>query len=64
VPIKYLSDRQLRNAAVISGVKDDHGGGGIGQFRDLKKQSGEWHGGGSETDKGGSNIYDLLLLRK
>lgn len=43
---------------VLCGVQDDHGGGGIGEFRAVKSQSGEWHGGGFNPDFG--NVYTIL----
>jgi len=41
---------------VIAGAQDDHGGAGIGEFRDVGKVAGEWFGGGAATP--GINWYD------
>ncbi|MFZ1728494.1 MAG: amylo-alpha-1,6-glucosidase [Bacteroidota bacterium] len=41
---------------VVSGLQDDHGGGGIGEFRTVLPQASEWNGGGAP----GSNWYDVM----
>lgn len=64
VPIRYLADRHLRNAVVLIGGQDDHGGGGVGEFRDVLKTAGEWHGGGGDRDTGNPNVYDVIYLRR
>ncbi len=64
VPVKYLSDRRLKNAVVLAGGQDDHGGGGVGEFRDVRREAGEWFGGGGERPSGNPNIYDLLFMRR
>lgn len=47
---------------VLVGAQDDHGGGGVGEFRTVGQKATEWQGGGKDN---GSmpNIYDELLLR-
>lgn len=47
---------------IMVGAQDDHGGGGVGEFRTVGQIATEWQGGGKEN---GSmpNIYDELLLR-
>jgi glycogen debranching enzyme len=47
---------------ILVGAQDDHGGGGVGEFRTVGQKATEWQGGGKEN---GSmpNIYDELLLR-
>jgi hypothetical protein len=42
---------------VVSGLQDDHGGAGVGEFRTVHPQPSEWHGGGSTH---GVNWYDVL----
>jgi len=64
VPVKYLSDKHLRNAVVLIGGQDDHGGGGIGEFREVRRSAGEWNGGGGEQESGNSNVYDEIYLRR
>ena len=45
---------------VLCGAQDDHGGGGIGEFRAVEAQAGEWHGGGAEPNKKAGRVYDRL----
>ena len=42
---------------VISGLQDDHGGAGIGEFRAVHAQPSQWNGGGSAP---GLNWYDVM----
>ena len=46
---------------VLVGAQDDHGGAGLGEFRAVESDRGEWYGGG-KTRAGDSNIYDVLLI--
>jgi hypothetical protein len=64
VPIRFLSDRHLRNAAVLIGGQDDHGGGGVGEFREVQKTAREWNGGGGEQESGNPNVYDVIYLER
>ncbi|WP_428265980.1 amylo-alpha-1,6-glucosidase [Haliangium sp.] len=43
---------------VLAGSQDDHGGGGLGDFRTVSAEAGEWNGGG-KSDPDGPNVYDL-----
>jgi hypothetical protein len=43
---------------ILSGSQDDHGGGGMGDFRDVTETAGEWVGGG-KTDPAAPNVYDV-----
>lgn len=43
---------------VLCGLQDDHGGGGIGEFRTVKLKPSEWNGGGFKKQFG--NVYDWL----
>ncbi len=45
---------------VLIGAQDDHGGAGIGEFRAVGGEAGEWIGGGKKIP-GDPNVYDLLL---
>ena len=58
---KDLIKADLRSSRlqVAVGLQDDHGGAGLGDFRDVKPQAGEWWGGGNT--EGGSNVYDWLI---
>jgi hypothetical protein len=44
---------------ILAGGQDDHGGAGIGEFRTVNTERGEWNGGGKRRS-GDSNIYDIL----
>ena len=43
---------------VLVGSQDDHGGGGIGEFRNVTEKGGIWKGSGG--GKGSSNVNDTL----
>ena len=45
---------------VLVGAQDDHGGAGIGVFREVRDTAGEWHGGGKQNP-GDPNVYDIIL---
>ncbi|MCF7824166.1 MAG: hypothetical protein K9N35_08355 [Candidatus Marinimicrobia bacterium] len=45
---------------IAVGCQDDHGGAGIGDFRVVNAQVGEWSGGG-KTGTLTSNVYDWLI---
>lgn len=49
--------------AVYTGGQDDHGGAGVGEFRAVLPQAGEWHGGGGEHASGNCNVYDSAVSR-
>jgi carbohydrate-binding DOMON domain-containing protein len=44
---------------VLVGAQDDHGGVGMGEFREVKATAEQWAGGGDLEDRG--NVYDVLL---
>jgi len=44
---------------VVIGSQDDHGGGGLGDFRTVSSQAGDWVGGG-KTDATAPNVYDWM----
>lgn len=48
--------------SVLVGAQDDHGGSGLGEFRSVRREAGEWNGGG-RTRHDESNIYDALTAR-
>ncbi len=64
VPIEYLSLETLRTAVVLIGGQDDHGGGGLGEFRAVLPEAGEWHGGGGKKATGNPAVYDEIYLRR
>ncbi len=46
---------------ILVGAQDDHGGSGIGEFRDVGITSAEWIGGGKRNLEQ-DNIYDVLEI--
>ncbi len=64
VPLKYLSERFLRNAVVLTGGWQETTPGAVGEFRDVYKEADPWHGGGGEKERGNPNIYDILFIRR
>ncbi len=48
--------------SILVGAQDDHGGGGVGDFRTVDREASEWHGGG-RIDKNESNIYCKMFLK-
>jgi carbohydrate-binding DOMON domain-containing protein len=63
VPRSYLgapSDRWT--FTVLAGAQDDHGGAGLGEFRTVNAEPGEWNGGG-KTHPADPNVYDTLVAR-
>ncbi len=47
---------------VLVGAQDDHGGAGLGEFRSVEKEGGEWIGGGKGRGDE-ANVYDVLEVR-
>lgn len=47
---------------VAAGGQDDHGGAGIGEFRAVNRERGEWNGGG-KIRPGDPNVYDTLVTQ-
>ncbi|HEX9972868.1 MAG TPA: amylo-alpha-1,6-glucosidase, partial [bacterium] len=48
--------------AIATGAQDDHGGGGIGEFRNVGITASDWQGGGGENETGNCNVYDLFII--
>jgi glycogen debranching enzyme len=48
---------------VVAGGQDDHGGSGLGEFRTVNREQGEWNGGGKLLP-GDPNIYDTLVAQR
>lgn len=48
--------------SVVVGAQDDHGGGGVGEFRTVADKATEWQGGGKDK-KSMPNIYEALFLK-
>jgi hypothetical protein len=47
---------------ILSGGQDDHGGAGIGEFRDVLELPEEWHGGGADSKREASRVFDVLEI--
>lgn len=61
LPRKYLgAPSKDWTWTVLVGAQDDHGGAGIGEFRTVNAEAGEWQGGGKKSPSD-SNVYDILL---
>ncbi|MEO8168322.1 MAG: glucodextranase DOMON-like domain-containing protein, partial [bacterium] len=64
IPLSYLGvPKTSWRFTVLVGAQDDHGGAGIGEFRTVNKEAGEWNGGGKKNP-GEPNIYDVLVISK
>jgi glycogen debranching enzyme len=60
LPLSLLGrPEKLWTFTVAAGAQDDHGGAGIGEFRTVNREQGEWNGGG-KLSPGDPNIYDIL----
>jgi carbohydrate-binding DOMON domain-containing protein len=64
LPLKIVGTPQPAwRYAVLIGAQDDHGGAGIGDFRNVEAAAGEWVGGG-KVKPDDPNVYDELLPKK
>ncbi len=62
IPIQFLGRPNPHwDYYLCAGGQDDHGGGGIGEFRTVLPEATEWNGGGNEYN--GPNVYDVLKSR-
>jgi len=63
IPKQYLGENaESWRLTIMVGGQDDHGGAGLGEFRNVGKTATEWHGGGGEKEVGNCNIYDFLQI--
>ena len=63
IPVAYLGEHaDSWRIIVLAGAQDDHGGAGIGEFRSVLKNRGDWHGGGGDNESGNCNVYDELWI--
>lgn len=63
VPLQFLGvPKDNWRYTVLVGGQDDHGGAGIGEFRNVEHDTGDWHGGGKEHPSD-SNVYDILQVK-
>jgi len=47
----------------VVGLQDDYGGGGLGDFREVKAEAEEWRGGGGDDLSLDPNVYDIIVPR-
>jgi carbohydrate-binding DOMON domain-containing protein len=63
IPLEYLGEPTPRwKITILIGAQDDHGGAGIGEFRAVDRNGGEWVGGG-KVHQVDSNAYDVIVLK-
>jgi carbohydrate-binding DOMON domain-containing protein len=64
IPLSYIGKPTNRwKLLILAGAQDDHGGAGVGEFRIVDRNGGEWIGGG-KTDPAMPNVYDTMILKK
>lgn len=62
VPKKLLGKITAKSViTVLAGAQDDHGGAGVGEFRNVNQERSEWSGGGRENPSA-DNVYDILEI--
>ncbi len=62
IPLSYLAKPSRSwSLTILTGAQDDHGGAGIGEFRLVRRDVGEWNGGGKQNP-GEPNVYDTLVI--
>lgn len=62
LPLEYLGTPGPHwKITILTGAQDDHGGAGIGEFRSVGRESGEWQGGGKQ-EPNDSNVFDVMIL--
>lgn len=60
LPLEYLGTPGPHwRFTLLIGGQDDHGGAGVGEFRAVEAETGEWHGGGKRPGDT-TNVYDIL----
>ncbi|MEE9289150.1 MAG: amylo-alpha-1,6-glucosidase, partial [Bacteroidota bacterium] len=63
IPIKHIGIPDERwQFSVLVGAQDDHGGAGLGEFRNVVRRADEWAGGG-KMNPHDANVYDTILPR-
>jgi len=64
IPRSFLGSYDKNWRFIIAvGAQDDHGGAGIGEFRNVGKVASQWQGGGGERESGNCNVYDLFVVK-
>ncbi|MBI2619270.1 MAG: hypothetical protein HYW57_04250 [Ignavibacteriales bacterium] len=60
IPVELIGTPQASwKYTVFVGAQDDHGGAGLGDFREVTFRAGEWNGGGKRNPND-SNVYDII----
>ena len=63
LPLEYLGGPTPGwKMTILVGAQDDHGGAGIGEFREVQRNGSEWIGGWGKIHETDSNVFDLLIL--
>lgn len=64
IPLRFLGGdlSTAWNWTIMAGGQDDHGGAGLGEFRSVNRERGEWSGGG-KLSPDAPNVYDDLMIR-
>ncbi|MFZ0392159.1 MAG: glucodextranase DOMON-like domain-containing protein, partial [Calditrichia bacterium] len=60
VPLQYFPDGPLQKVTALVGGQDDHGAGGVGEFRNVGRTAAEWQGGGGQAESDNPNVYDIM----
>ncbi|MBI5463481.1 MAG: hypothetical protein HY966_00840 [Ignavibacteriales bacterium] len=62
LPLEYLGTPGPHwKMTILTGAQDDHGGAGIGEFRSVGQEPGEWQGGG-KLEPNDSNVFDVMIV--
>ncbi len=62
IPKKFIGKLSKGSCvSILAGAQDDHGGSGIGEFREVGKTAAEWSGGGKNAPDD-DNVYDFLFI--
>ncbi len=62
VPARLIGELGAKwKAGIYCGAQDDHGGAGVGEFRNVTRKAGPWVGGGGDRDAGNPNVYDTMM---
>jgi glycogen debranching enzyme len=60
LPVDLLGEPNKNwHFTLLAGGQDDHGGAGLGEFRQVQEETSEWHGGGRNS-AADINVYDEL----
>jgi glycogen debranching enzyme len=63
IPQKYLGvPNDKWKFTILVGGQDDHGGAGLGEFRNVEFHTTDWTGGGKKNTNS-TNVFDVLIVR-